>query len=163
VRKNRDIGALLAQAIHFRRPRDLDQVAHARAGLSRPTRCGFRPYSPPGKRLSRLELRSNGAGRLRSPIHRLSIGQFLGAVGEAHGRSWRRARPERFLVDQSWSAIWTDSGRRERDKGRWLDARAQSGLVVAGRSVPLRELRRKKKISDAAGCRVWSDIRQSEK
>jgi hypothetical protein len=31
VRKNRDIGALLAQAIHFRRPRDLDQVAHARA------------------------------------------------------------------------------------------------------------------------------------
>jgi hypothetical protein len=31
VRKNRDIGALLAMAIHFQRPRNLDQVAHARA------------------------------------------------------------------------------------------------------------------------------------
>jgi len=31
VRKNRDIGALLAQAIHFQRPRDLDKTAHARA------------------------------------------------------------------------------------------------------------------------------------
>jgi len=31
VRKNRDIGALLAQAIHFQRPRDLDKMARARA------------------------------------------------------------------------------------------------------------------------------------
>jgi hypothetical protein len=31
VRKSRDIGALLALAIHFQRPRNLDQVAHARA------------------------------------------------------------------------------------------------------------------------------------
>jgi hypothetical protein len=31
VRKNRDMGALLAQAIHFQRPRDLDQTARARA------------------------------------------------------------------------------------------------------------------------------------
>ena len=31
VQKNRDIGALLAQAIHFQRPRDLDKTAHARA------------------------------------------------------------------------------------------------------------------------------------
>jgi hypothetical protein len=31
VRKNRDIGALLAQAIHFQRPRDLDETARARA------------------------------------------------------------------------------------------------------------------------------------
>jgi hypothetical protein len=31
VRKNRDIGALLAQAIHFQRPRDLDKAARARA------------------------------------------------------------------------------------------------------------------------------------
>ena len=31
VRKNRDIGALLAQAIHFQRPRDLDKTARARA------------------------------------------------------------------------------------------------------------------------------------
>ena len=30
VRKNRDIGALLAQAIHFQRPRDLDKTARAR-------------------------------------------------------------------------------------------------------------------------------------
>jgi hypothetical protein len=32
VRTNRDIGALLAQAIHFQRPRDLDKTARARAG-----------------------------------------------------------------------------------------------------------------------------------
>jgi len=31
VRRNRDIGALLAQAIHFQRPRDLDKTARARA------------------------------------------------------------------------------------------------------------------------------------
>jgi hypothetical protein len=31
VRKDRDIGALLARAIHFQRPRNLDQIAHARA------------------------------------------------------------------------------------------------------------------------------------
>jgi hypothetical protein len=31
VRKNRDIGALLAEAIHFQRPRDLDKTARARA------------------------------------------------------------------------------------------------------------------------------------
>jgi hypothetical protein len=31
VRKKRDIGALLAQAIHFQRPRNLEQTAHARA------------------------------------------------------------------------------------------------------------------------------------
>jgi hypothetical protein len=31
VRKNRDIGALLAQAIHFQHPRDLDKTARARA------------------------------------------------------------------------------------------------------------------------------------
>jgi hypothetical protein len=31
VRKNRDIGELLAQAVHFRRPRDLDKTARARA------------------------------------------------------------------------------------------------------------------------------------
>jgi len=31
VRKNRDIGALLAQAIHFQRPRNLDQMARSRA------------------------------------------------------------------------------------------------------------------------------------
>jgi len=31
VRKNRDIGGLLAQAIHFQRPRDLDKTARARA------------------------------------------------------------------------------------------------------------------------------------
>jgi hypothetical protein len=31
VRKNRDIGVLLAQAIHFQRPRNLDQTARARA------------------------------------------------------------------------------------------------------------------------------------
>ncbi|HEX7595675.1 MAG TPA: hypothetical protein VF387_04920 [Gemmatimonadaceae bacterium] len=31
VRKNRDIGALLAQAIHFQRPRGLDKMARARA------------------------------------------------------------------------------------------------------------------------------------
>jgi hypothetical protein len=31
VRKNRDIGALLAGAIHFQRPRDLDKTARARA------------------------------------------------------------------------------------------------------------------------------------
>jgi hypothetical protein len=31
VRKNRDISALLAQAIHFQRPRDLDKMARARA------------------------------------------------------------------------------------------------------------------------------------
>lgn len=31
VRKNRDIGALVAQAIHFQRPRDLDKTARARA------------------------------------------------------------------------------------------------------------------------------------
>jgi hypothetical protein len=31
IRKNRDIGALLAQAIHFQRPHDLDKTARARA------------------------------------------------------------------------------------------------------------------------------------
>ena len=44
--------------------------------------------------LSRLELRPDGAGRFRSAIDRVSVGKLFGAVGKAHRRSWRRARPE---------------------------------------------------------------------